>query len=198
VPTGIRLPWDWFDGALPGNVELGEAAFVETSYSFHACRSRREPAVRLGRAAQVYLAVMFDVGAAGQVVLGDFSSITGGCFVCDAQITLGTHCLLSWNVVIMDSYRLPLEPGARRAALERVAATPHRTLEHCGAPPRPVRIDDKVWIGFDCCVLPGVHIGEGSVVAAKSVVAEDVPPYCLVAGNPAQVIRRLAPHGSRA
>jgi acetyltransferase-like isoleucine patch superfamily enzyme len=198
VSAGLRLPWDWYDGSLPGNVALGEAAFVETSYSFHACRSRRDPAVRLGRAAQVYLAVMFDIGAAGQVVLGDFSSITGGCFVCDAQITLGAHCLISWNVVIMDSYRLPLEPRARQAALERVAATPGRIIEHCGAPPRPVRIDDKVWIGFDCCVLPGVHIGEGAVVAAKSVVTEDVPPHCLVAGNPAQVIRRLAPQGSRA
>lgn len=93
----------------------------------------------------------------------------------------------------MRTYSAPQQlAGARQAALERVAVTPHRALGHCGEPPRPVRIDDKVWIGLDCCLLPGVLIGEGAVVAAKSVVAEDVPPCCLVAGNPAQVIRRLA------
>jgi acetyltransferase-like isoleucine patch superfamily enzyme len=48
-----------------------------------------------------------------------------------------------------------------------------------------------VWIGFDACVLPGVTIGEGSVVGAKSVVNENVPPYTVVAGNPARVIRQL-------
>jgi galactoside O-acetyltransferase len=42
-------------------------------------------------------------------------------------------------------------------------------------------------------VLKGVTIGEGAVVAACSVVTKDVPPYCLVAGNPARVIRELVP-----
>jgi len=58
-------------------------------------------------------------------------------------------------------------------------------------PGRPVRIERNVWIGFDSCVLPGVTIGQGSVVGARSVVAEDVPPYAVVAGNPARVIRLL-------
>jgi acetyltransferase-like isoleucine patch superfamily enzyme len=196
VHAGIRLPWDWYDGLVPGNVTLGEDAFVETSYSFHACRSHRDPAVQLGRGAQVYVAVMFDVGQQGQVVLGDFSCVTGACLVCDARIDIGAHCLISWDVVIMDSWRLPPGPAARRALLERIAATPQRVIEHggeYGSPePRPVRIDDQVWIGFGSCVLPGVHIGAGSVVAARSVVRDDVPAYCVVAGNPARVVRSLA------
>jgi acetyltransferase-like isoleucine patch superfamily enzyme len=49
------------------------------------------------------------------------------------------------------------------------------------------------WIGFDVCVLPGVTIGEGAIVGARSVVAGDVPPYTVVAGNPARVVRRLSP-----
>jgi len=60
-----------------------------------------------------------------------------------------------------------------------------------GAPAKPISIRHNVWIGFDCVVLPGVTIGEGSVVGARSVVTEDVPPYTIVAGNPARVIRKI-------
>jgi acetyltransferase-like isoleucine patch superfamily enzyme len=52
-----------------------------------------------------------------------------------------------------------------------------------------------VWIGFDACVLPGVTVGEGAVVGAKSVVSQDVPPFTVVGGNPARVIRRLCEEG---
>ena len=53
------------------------------------------------------------------------------------------------------------------------------------------RIGRGAWIGFDCCVLPGVTIGEGAVVGARSVVGADVAPFTIVAGNPARYIRRL-------
>lgn len=53
----------------------------------------------------------------------------------------------------------------------------------------PILIDDDVWIGFSSIILSGVHIGQGAVVAAGSVVTKDVPPYAIVGGNPAKVIR---------
>jgi acetyltransferase-like isoleucine patch superfamily enzyme len=56
---------------------------------------------------------------------------------------------------------------------------------------RPIHIGRAAWIGFDSCVLPGVTIGEGAVVGARSVVTSDVEPFTIVAGNPARVIRRL-------
>ncbi len=52
-----------------------------------------------------------------------------------------------------------------------------------------VTICDNVWIGCRCTVLKGVTIGEGSVVAAGSVVTKDVPPKCLAGGNPAKIIK---------
>lgn len=56
---------------------------------------------------------------------------------------------------------------------------------------KPIKIESKVWIGFDVTVLKGVTIGEGAVVAAKSVVVKDVEPWTVVAGNPAKVVKYL-------
>lgn len=50
-------------------------------------------------------------------------------------------------------------------------------------------VGNDVWLGYESTVLPGVTIGDGAVVAAKSVVSADVPPYAIVAGNPARLVR---------
>ena len=54
-----------------------------------------------------------------------------------------------------------------------------------------VTIGDNVWIGDKATILPGVTIGDGVVVAANSVVTKDVPAYCVVAGNPAKIVKQV-------
>lgn len=61
------------------------------------------------------------------------------------------------------------------------------------ATPRPVVIEDDVWIGAKASVLPGVTIGKGSVVGTAAVVTSDVPPFTIVAGVPAREVKRLDP-----
>jgi virginiamycin A acetyltransferase len=51
-------------------------------------------------------------------------------------------------------------------------------------------VGSDVWIGHEATVMPGVSIGDGAIVGARSVVAKDVPPYGFVAGNPARLLRR--------
>ena len=53
----------------------------------------------------------------------------------------------------------------------------------------PICVEDDVWIGQRCTILSGVRIGQGAVVAAGSVVTRDIPPYSIVAGNPAVVVK---------
>lgn len=50
-------------------------------------------------------------------------------------------------------------------------------------------IGNDVWIGYDALIMPGVHIGNGAIIAARSVVTSDIPAYAVVGGNPAKVIR---------
>jgi virginiamycin A acetyltransferase len=54
----------------------------------------------------------------------------------------------------------------------------------------PTVVGNDVWLGYEALVMPGVRIGDGAIVASRAVVAADVPPYCVVAGNPARVVKQ--------
>ena len=97
----------------------------------------------------------------------------------------------------MDNRRFSREAAARRRELEKIPLRADRAIQSATAP-RPIRIGRNAWIGFDVCVMPGVTVGEGAIVGARSVVTNDVEPFAVVAGNPARLIRRLdreATHG---
>jgi len=191
-----KLEWDWFPGVVPENVALHDTAYVETTYSFQLFRSTASEAVRLGRGSSAYLGVMFDLGPNARVHVGDFTLMNGSRIICDSEITIGDHCLVSWNTVLMDPYRAPVSPAMRRTLLQQVASHPARRFEPAEFA-RPIAIGNGVWIGFDSVVLPGVTIGDGAIVGARSVVTNNVPPFAIVAGNPARVVRQLDPAQSR-
>ena len=186
-----QLPGDWCDVGVPDNVDIHPTAYVASSQCFESFRSRQPVGLVAAEGAGLYYGCMFDVGPAGRVTLGRCCLVTAAVIFCDLSVEVGDHCLISWSVVIMDSYRLPTNPRRRRAALRNLPED--RRLPDDPAAARPVRIGDNVWIGFDSVVLPGVSIGDGAVVGCRSVVAEDVPPYTVVGGNPARVIRSLDP-----
>ena len=56
---------------------------------------------------------------------------------------------------------------------------------------KPIVIKDRVWIGINATICPGVTIGENSIIAAGSVVTKDVPPNVIVGGNPAKILKKL-------
>ncbi|MEI3805900.1 CatB-related O-acetyltransferase [Agrobacterium sp. CCNWLW32] len=67
------------------------------------------------------------------------------------------------------------------------------TFGYKDLPVKDTIVDHDVWIGQNAAIMPGVHIGTGAIVAAASVVARDVPPYAVVGGNPASIIRMRYP-----
>ena len=83
--------------------------------------------------------------------------------------------------------------------MSSVSTFPFYTLEGWNmAPPKPedmpfkgdTVVENDVWIGQNAVILPGVHIGNGAIIGANSVVGSDVAPYTIVAGNPAKPIRK--------
>ena len=54
----------------------------------------------------------------------------------------------------------------------------------------PTVVGNDVWFGYDCVIMPGVHIGDGAAIGTRAVVTKDVPPYTVVAGNPARPIKK--------
>ena len=102
------------------------------------------------------------------------------------RVSIGDDVYIAGNVRLMDSPGHPLDPAARLAKLPPMVDQI-----------REIVIGDNVWLGTDVMVLPGVTIGEGSVVAAGAVVTQDVPPYTLAGGIPARPLRALSrPNGA--
>ena len=175
MTTPRTLPWDWHDVPIPDNVEIDETAYLETSYSFHQFRSRRTDAVVLiARRACIWAPP--SISARHWVSIGEFSLVNAAQLIIDGDLDIGDHVLISWGVVVMDTYRVAVDPDARRRGDP--------------APVRPVKIAPDCWIGFGASILPGTELGRGSIVAARSVVAGTVDPYTVVAGNPAVPVGR--------
>lgn len=184
------LPWDRYEGTIPENVVIDDTAYVETAFSFTQYRSEASVGVQIGRGSATYSGTMFDVGPQGRVRVADFVLVHGARIICDAEIEIDDYTFISWNVLLMDTYRIPFAPIERRRAVERIPFSASRRIAG-EMLARPIRIGRAAWIGFDVCILPGVTVGEGAIVGARSVVVDDVAPYTIVGGNPARVMRRL-------
>ncbi|MBC8132741.1 MAG: acyltransferase [Deltaproteobacteria bacterium] len=186
-----KLANDWYDGVIPDNVVFDDTNLIDTSYSFRRFRSRAKDALTLGRGAAIYANSGFDLGPDARVEIGDFAMINGAEIVCDESIRIGAYALISWNVLLMDNCRAPRSTAQRRAYVDEILRNNPRAGEF-QTEPKAIVVGANVWIGHDCVVLPGVTIGQGSIVGARSVVVESVPEFVVAAGNPARMIRQLA------
>lgn len=111
-----------------------------------------------------------------KLVLGDDVDLATGVLVTtDGGVTIGDRTLVGYGTKILSSNH-------------KVPKLPNKIFDS-GHTKAPVLIKNDVWIGANCIILPGVTIGEGSIVAAGSVVTKDVPSHVYVAGVPAKVIK---------
>jgi acetyltransferase-like isoleucine patch superfamily enzyme len=103
------------------------------------------------------------------VVIGENSFLSNRTsLVATESIEIGANCAISWNVSVIDSHMHSLN-GIRHSS--------------------PVFIGNNVWIGIGATILPGVTIGDGSVIGAHSLVTRSIPSGVLAAGNPARIIK---------
>jgi acetyltransferase-like isoleucine patch superfamily enzyme len=110
------------------------------------------------------------------IEIGHNTRIHGTCIHAYDSIKIGNNCLIAANCQIFDG-----------SGHDLCLSSPQDRLKTVGGA-KPINIEDNVWIGANCIILPGVSIGEGSVIAAGSVVTKDIPARTVAGGNPAQVV----------
>lgn len=96
------------------------------------------------------------------------------------KLIIGKYCSISYGV------KFVLDDGCH--TYNKISSFPFRSNRVSNK--AGIIIGNDVWIGLDATILNGVKIGDGATVAAGSVVISDVPPYCIVAGVPAKVVKR--------
>jgi len=111
-----------------------------------------------------------------EVSLGDNSGIGINCEIAP-YVSIGNDVMMGPECMIYTSNH-----GMGRTDIPM--------MKQESTPVEPVVIGNDVWIGARVIILPGVHIGDGSVIGAGSVVTKDVEEYSVVAGNPAKLIRK--------
>lgn len=106
------------------------------------------------------------------------------------NVGIGHYCVLNCDVVIGNDVMLAAHVGLIARDAHRTDLVGVTMFESPRGDQYKIIIEDDVWIGYGAIVLSGVTIGRGAVVAAGAVVKEDVPPYAMVAGVPAKIVRQ--------
>jgi maltose O-acetyltransferase len=95
------------------------------------------------------------------------------------RVSIGNYCWIGGNIYDNDAHSIDaIQRRPRLAEASKVRSA-------------PVIIEDDVWVGLNAIILKGVTLHQGAIVGAGAVVSNDVPPFTIVAGNPARIIRRL-------
>jgi len=123
-----------------------------------------------------------------RLIVGDRVFMGRGIIAIADSVEIGSDVMLAWGITIVDHNSHSLRYSERQGDTVRWL---QGVKDWESVKISAVRIEDKAWIGFNASILKGVTIGEGAVVAAGAVVTQSVPPWTIVAGNPAKVVREL-------
>lgn len=152
------------------------------------CYADHVGTIRIGNHCRIYGRVLTQDN--GEITIGDHSCIYERSFIGSvASIHIGNCVVISNHVHIFDNNNHPTSPDLRmQMCMDGFDGDAWR-WRHSDS--KPIVIEDNVWIGEYATILKGITVGRGAIVAAHAVVTKDVPPYSIVAGNPAKVVKFL-------
>ena len=124
----------------------------------------------------------------GKVIMHPYTKIDGTTqILCVNRVEIGAYTRIAHNTTICDNNNHPVSPAFRKKMAQ--SSMTHKSRLWIYSDSAPIVIGENCWIGSNARICKGVTIGDNSVVAANSVVTKDVPPNCIVAGNPAKVVK---------
>ena len=171
------LEHDWYPRPIPANVAIGARSWLYSSFAFVHYRSQRAVGVRIGNDSGVYHGSFFDLGPDGEVEIGDFCTLVGAIIATNTRVAIRDYAFIAHEVVIADTFAAIPFPVIAYDGPSRVGSS------------AGVIIGRNSWIGARAVLLSGARIGEGAIVGAAAVVDFEVPPFSVVAGNPARIVR---------
>ena len=151
--------------------------------------------IHKGKHSVLYKSVRKDIAPFNKFSLGDYSVIEDFSLVNNlvGDIIIGNHSRVGLNNVVIGPViignNVNLAQNITVSGLDHNYMDTSKRIDEQGVGTSLITIDDNVWIGANCVVTKGVNIGRHSIIAAGSVVNKDVPPFSVVAGNPARVIK---------
>ena len=174
IESGVRL-------RFASNICLGHASYLDQGVYIHACPNGVK------------------IGSRTLVMHGSVLHVYNFRNLPHAGITIGADSLIGeMNVIrgqggVYIGDRVYTSPMVQIVAVNHVFDDPHVPFVDQGITAEGVVIEDDVWIGSAAVVTDGVRVGRGAVVAAGAVVVQDVPPYTVVGGVPARILRTITP-----
>ncbi|MFC1715267.1 acyltransferase [Candidatus Poribacteria bacterium] len=177
------LSHDWFPRPLPANIEIGPRSWIYGTFAFIHYFSRRPIGLRVGHDSGIYNPSFFELGCHGEVAIGNYCALVATIIRTNGRVEIGDYSFIAHEVVIADD-SAALPPTAEGARQELPLGN-------------EMVIGPNVWIGAHAILLGQIRIGEGSIVGAGAVVTDSVPPYTVVAGNPARIVRTINQRGSQ-
>ncbi len=124
----------------------------------------------------------------GKVVMGDYTKIGNrSSIVAVNSVIIGKYTAIADGVVIVDNNNHPINPKDRKFMRLTPEDSEFRDWKY--SENKPIVIGENVWVGANSRILKGVNIGDNSIVASASIVTKDVPENCIVAGNPAKIVK---------
>jgi len=170
-----------------GNVSIGKNTFIKARDLVIGRNAKGK--ISLGEHS-VCRAQLYSFMDQGRVEIGDYCFLGQNSKIWALKrITIGDRVMISHNCFIVDNLTHPINPAERHA--QYLGKSGLGKMTQPDLQPLPVIIEDDVWVGANAILLPGVHVGRGSVIGAGAVVTNPIPSGVLAVGNPARVVKKL-------
>lgn len=160
--------------------------YLQRMEEYNAARYTKEGQ---DRKAEILRGLFAEVGE-GAYIQAPYHAMWGG-----RHVHLGKNVYVNFNCTFVDDADIYIGDGTMIAPNVTIAAASHPISPKLRAEGygcnKPVYIGKNVWIASNAVILPGVHIGDNSVIGAGAIVTKDVPANVFAAGNPAKIIREI-------